>query len=69
MLAQLKHENGKYLIQVYRTDSKTGHKTWQTIEETEDQGLAIKIRNFCRCENIECYIDCMRAYWLSTHNK
>ena len=43
MLAQVKPENGKYLVQVYQADSITGHKTWQTIAETEDQGLAIRL--------------------------
>ena len=69
MLAQVKSEKGKYLVQVYRTESNTGHKTWQTIAETEDQGLAIRLREFCRYENHNSEIDTMRAYYLSTHNK
>lgn len=69
MLAQVKPENGKYLVQVYRTESNTGHKTWQTIAETEEQGLAIRLREFCRYENHDSEIDTMRDYYLSTHNK
>ena len=69
MLAQVKPEKGKYLVQVYRTESNTEHKTWQTIAETEDQGLAIRLREFCRYENHDSEIDTMRAYYLSTHNK
>ena len=69
MLAQVKPEKGKYLVQVYRTESNTGHKAWQTIAETEVQGLAIRLREFCRYENHDSEIDTMRAYYLSTHNK
>ena len=69
MLAQVKPENGKYLVQVYQADSITGHKTWETIAETEDQGLAIRLREYCRYENHGIEIDTMRAYYLSTHNK
>ena len=69
MLAQVKPENGKYLVQVYQADSITGHKTWETIAETEDQGLAIRLREYCRYENHDSEIDTMRAYYLSTHNK
>ena len=69
MLAQVKPEKGKYLVQVYRTESNTGHKTWQTIAETEDKGLAIRLREFCRYENHDSEINTMRAYYLSTHNK
>ena len=69
MLALVKPENGKYLVQVYRAESINGHKTWQTIAETEDQGLAIRLREFCRYENHDSEIDTMRAFYLSTHNK
>ena len=69
MLAQVKPENGKYLVQVYRTEGIIGHKTWQTIAETEDQRLAIRLREFCRYENHDNEINTMRAYYLSTHNK
>ena len=69
MLAQVKPENGKYLVQVYHADSITGHKTWETIAETEDQGLAIRLREYCRYENHDREIETMRAYYLSTHNK
>ena len=69
MLAQVKLEKGKYLVQVYRTNSITGHKTWQTIAETKDQLLAIRLREYCRYENHDSEIDTMRAYYLDTHNK
>lgn len=69
MLAQIKPENGKYLVQVYQTDSITGHKTWQTIAETKDQSLAIRLREYCRYENHDNEITTMRAFYLSTHNK
>lgn len=48
MLAQVKPENGKYLVQVYRTEGITGHKNWETIAETEDQSIAIELREYCR---------------------
>ena len=69
MLAQVKPENGKYLVQVYRAESITGHKTWQTVAETKDQSLAIRLREFCRYENHDSEIATMRDYYLSTHNK
>ena len=69
MLAQVKPENGKYLVRVYRSEGNNGHKTWQTIAETEDQGLAIRLREFCRYENHDSEIATMRDYYLSTHNK
>ena len=69
MLAQVKPENGKYLVHVYHADSITGHKAWETIAETEVQGLAIRLREFCRYENHDSEIDTMRAYYLDTHNK
>ena len=65
MLAQVKPENGKYLVQVYRTESKT----WQTIAETKDQSLAIRLREYCRYENHDSEIATMRAFYLSTHKK
>ena len=70
MLAQVKlDENGKYLVQVYRTDSITGHKTWQTIAETWDQSRAFELREYCRYGNHGSKIAAMRASYLSTHNK
>lgn len=69
MLAQVKPEKGRYLVQVYRAESNTEHKTWQTIAETKDQRLAIRLREFCRYENHDSEIDTMRAFYLSTHNK
>ena len=69
MLARVKPENGKYLVQVYRTESNTGHKIWQTIAETEDQELAIRLREFCRYENHDNEIATMKDFYLSTHNK
>ena len=50
-LAQVKPENGKYLVQVYRTNSITGHKTWQTIAEMKDQSTAIELMEYCRNGN------------------
>lgn len=69
MLAQVKPENGKYLVQVYRTTSINGHKIWQTIAETKDQGSAIELRDYCRYGNHDKKIAAMRAFYLSTHNK
>lgn len=70
MLAQVKlDENGKYLVQVYRTDSITGHKTWQTIAETWVQSSAIELREYCRYGKHGNEIAAMRASYLSTHNK
>lgn len=69
MLAQVKPKNGRYLVQVYRTESITGHKTWQTIAETKDQSLAIRLREYCRYENHDDEIATMRDFYLSTHNK
>lgn len=69
MLAQIKPEKGKYLVQVYRTESVTEHKTWQTIAETEDQSLAIRLREYCRYEGHDNEINAMREFYLSFHNK
>lgn len=69
MLAQVKPENGKYLVQVCRVESNTGNKTWQTIAETKDQSLAIRLREYCRYENHDSEIAAMRDFYLSTHNK
>ena len=69
MIAQVKPENGKYLVQVYRTNSITGHKTWQTIAETKDQSSAIELREYFRYGSHGNKIAAMRAYYLSTHNK
>ena len=69
MLAQVKPEKGKYLVQVYRAESITGHKTWQTIAETKVLSFAIELREYCRYGDHGNKIDAMRAYYLSTHNK
>lgn len=69
MLAQIKPEKGKYLVQVYRTESITGHKTWQTIAETDDQSLAIRLREYCRYEGHDDEIATLRDFYLSFHIK
>ena len=69
MLAQVKPENGKYMVQVYKANSIVGHRTWQTIAETKDQSLAIELREFCRQVNHGSKIATMRAYYLATHKK
>ena len=69
MLAQVKFENGKYLVQVYRRESITERKTWQTIAETNDLSFAIELRTYCRCGNRDSKIAAMRDFYLSTHNK
>ena len=69
MLAQVKPKNGKYLVQVYRAESISGHKTWQTIAETKDKSLAIRLREYCRYEGHDNEINTMRDFYLSTHNK
>lgn len=69
MLAQIKPEKGKYLVQVYRTEGITGHKTWQTIAETDDHSLAIRLREYCRYEGHDDEIDVMRDFYLSFHIK
>ena len=69
MLAKVKPENGKYLVQVHRTESFPRHKTWQTIAETKDLSFAIELRDYCLCGNHDSKIDAMRAFYLSTHNK
>lgn len=67
MLAQVTLENGKYIVQVYKANSITGHRTWQTIVETKNQSLAIELRDFCRQGNHGCKIAAMRAIYLATH--
>ena len=69
MLAKVKPENGRYLVQVYRKESVTGHKTWQTIAETIDLSFAIELREYCRYGNDDNKVAAMRAFYLSTHNK
>ena len=69
MLAQVKPENGKYMVQVYRANSIVDHCTWQTIAETKDQSLAIELREYCRYGNHSSKIAAMRANYLATHKK
>lgn len=69
MLAQVKFENGKYMVQVYRANNLTGHRTWQTIAETENQSLALELREYCRYGNHGSKIAAMRANYLATHKK
>ena len=69
MLAQVKLEDGKYLVQVYRVNSIIGRRTWQTIAETEDQSLAIELRDYCRYGNHGSKIAAMRANYLAAHKK
>ena len=69
MLAQVKFENGKYMVQVYRVNNLTGHRTWQTIAETENQSLALELREYCRYGNHGSKIATMRAIYLATHKK
>ena len=69
MLAQVKLENGKYLVQVYRVHEFLGRKTWQTIAELENQSEAIELREYCRCGNHGRKIALMRFNYLATHKK
>ena len=69
MLAQVKLENGKYLVQVYRVHEFLGRKTWQTIAELENLSEAIELRNYCRCGNRGRKIALMRFNYLATHKK
>ena len=68
MLAQLRHENGKYLVQVYRMHEFLGRKTWQTIAECEDQSEAIELCEYCRGNHGKT-IALMRLNYLATHKK
>lgn len=49
MLAQVKPENGKYLVQVFRSHEFLGRKTWQTIAEFKNQSEAIELREYYFC--------------------
>ena len=69
MLAQVKHENGKYLIQVYRKHEFLGRKTWQTIAELEDQSEAIELKEYCSYGNHGKKIAILRFNYLATHKK
>ena len=69
MLAQVKPENGKYLVQVYRIHEFLGRKTWQTIVETDDQSLAIELRDYLRDGNHGRKVAIMRANYLATHKR
>lgn len=68
MLAQVKPENGKYLVQVYRIHEFLGRKTWQTIAEFENQSEAIELREYCR-GNHGKKIALMRFNYLATHKR
>ena len=69
MLAQVKLENGKYLVQVYRVHEFLGRKTWQTIAELENESEAIELTEYCRCGNHGRKIALMRFNYLATHKK
>ena len=69
MLANVKPENGKYPVQVQRTESFPRHKTWQTIAETKDLSFAIELRDYCLCGILDNKIADMRDFYLSSHNK
>ena len=66
MLAQVKHENGKYLVQVYRKHEFLCRKTWQTIAEFEDQSEAIELKEYCSYGNHGKKIALMRFNYLAT---
>ena len=69
MLAQVKPENGKYLVQVYRVHEFFGRKTWQTIAEFENQSDAIELREYCRNGNHGNKIARMRFNYLASRKK
>ena len=69
MLAQVKPENGKYLVQVYRIHEFLGRKTWQTIAEFKNQSEANELREYCSNGNHGKKIALMRFNYLATHNK
>ena len=69
MLAQVKLENGKYLVQVYRVHEFLGRKTWQTIAELENESEAIELTEYYRCGNHGRKIALMRFNYLATHKK
>lgn len=69
MLAQVKLENGKYLVQVYRVHEFLGRKTWQTIAELENQSEAIELRDYCSNGDHGKKIALMRFNYLVTRNK
>ena len=69
MLAQVKQENGKYTIQVYRTNKIVGHKTWQTIAESRYLSIANELKEYiCEGGNWRMVAD-MRGHYLRTHRK
>ena len=69
MLSQVKPENGKYLVLVYRDHEFLGRKTWQTIAEFENQSEALELSDYCRNGNHGKKIALMRYYYLATHKK
>ena len=69
MLAHVIHENGRYLVQVYRKHEFLGRKTWQTIAETENQSEAIELADYCSNGNHGKKIAIMRFNYLATHKK
>ena len=69
MLSQVKPENGKYLVQVYRIHEFLGRKTWQTIAEFENQSEAIELSDYCRNGNHGKKIALMRFNYLATTHK
>ena len=69
MLAQVKSENGKYLVQVYRVHEFLGRKTWQTIAEYENQSEAIELCDYCKLGNHGRKIALMRFNYLANHKK
>ena len=69
MLAQVKPENGKYLVKVFRVHEFLGRKTWQTIAEFENQSEAIELREYCESGNHGKKIAFMRFNYLASHNK
>ena len=69
MLAQVKPENGKYLVQVYRVHEFLGRKTWQTIAEFKNQSEAIELTEYCRYGNHGKKIALMRFNYLATHKR
>ena len=69
MLAQVKNEDGKYLVQVFRIHEFLGRKTWQTIAEFENQSEAIELREYCRNGNHGKMIALMRFHYLASRKK
>ena len=69
MLSQVKPENGKYLVQVYRIHEFLGRKTWQTIAEFEDESEALELSDYCKNGNHGKIIAILRFSYLATHKK